>query len=75
MTFNKKQLRQIIKEELRSEGLFGGSESAIKAVMKKLNDSLSILEREGYDEAYDHVVSAIEALEYPEGNMEENRKK
>ena len=49
------------------EGFFGSdTRSGIKAVMKKLKDSLSILEREGYDEAYDHVIAAIEALEYPE---------
>jgi hypothetical protein len=71
MKITKAKLFKLIQEELKAEGFFGlggseGTRTGIKAVMKNLKDSLTILEREGYDEAYDAVITAIEALEYPE---------
>lgn len=62
----RRTLKDVSARSMR-EGFFdSGTRTGIKAAMKNLKDSLTILEREGYDEAYDHVISAIEALEYPE---------
>ena len=45
----------------------GPDAGSIKAARKALNRALTIFERMGYDEAADHVVAAIEAIDSPEG--------
>ena len=48
-------------------GPAGPDAGSIKAARKALNRALTIFERMGYDEAADHVVAAIEAIDSPEG--------
>ena len=64
MKLTKRQLTRIIKEELE-EGFFGGGDPA--DALEHLKKALSILEKKaGHPEAVDGIVTAIEALEYPE---------
>ena len=68
MKITKRQLKRIIKEEkarLNTEGFFGGRDPA--EALPHLKKALSILAgNTGNKEAIDAVVTAIEALEYPE---------
>ena len=44
-----------------------GQRESMKAVRDHLNKALEILERVGYDEAADSVITALEAMDFPEG--------
>ena len=69
MKITKRQLRRIIKEEKAKlqEVVPGPDAGSITAAKEALNRALTIFERMGYDEAADHVVSAIESIDFPEG--------
>jgi len=73
MKIAKRQLRKIIREQvMRPPGdapahTPGPEAGSMRAARDHLNRALDIFERMGYDEAADAVITAIEAMDFPEG--------
>ena len=71
MKITKRQLKRIIREEKAKlqEVVPGPDAGSIGAARAALNRALAIFERMGYEETADHVIAALESIDYPEGTF------